>query len=111
VTVTASMAKRSLLNIIASYRTADAECWARQMRHTDNRLPRRQAKRIMHHAMAKAALTTLIRKSEEMLGLLCTQWERAGLTEKRILRKAKPFTDAIRQASEELGRRHPPSNN
>ena len=80
-------------------------------RHSASGLPERQVKRMMHCVMAKAALRTLIRKSEEMLGLLCTQWDKAGLTEKQILRKAKPFTDAIRQASEDLGRRHPPSTN
>ena len=41
--------------------------------------------------MAKAALKTLIRKSEEILGLLCTGWEKAGLTENQVLRRAVPF--------------------
>ena len=80
-------------------------------RHSPHCLPRPCDAGIIYNTMAKAALMKLIRKSEEMLGLLCTQWEKAGLTEKQILRKAKPFTDAIRQASDELGRRHPPSTN
>jgi hypothetical protein len=55
--------------------------------------------------MAKAAFKTLIRKSEEMLGALTAEWEKRGLSAKTIVRKAKPYTTAIRKASEELDRR------
>ena len=46
-------------------------------RHSPHCLPRPRDAGIIYNTMAKAALMTLIRKSEEMLGLLCTHWEKA----------------------------------
>ena len=65
----------------------------------------------MPRTKAKAPLKTLIQKAEMTLGLLCTEWRKAGLTSKQILRKAKPYTDAIREAREELGRGQPIGKN
>jgi hypothetical protein len=61
--------------------------------------------------MAKAPFKILIRKSEEMLGALCAEWQKRGLSAKAIARKAKPYTNAIRRASEELDRPETPGRN